>query len=281
LVTDDHIINEEEWENFQPDQVLSPDVSGKLWNNVRKNTAPAKTRYVYGIAASVVLMAGLSMPFLWNRRLAGARMADMKNMINHTPRKMALALSDGSTVELLPNSSLSYVENFNARKRDVVLNGEATFDVAKDAARPFSVYSDSMLITVLGTRFTVASYAANKETKVILHEGAVMVSLPGKNDYRLAAGDVFIDNPTTARVLHLQKDKDGDFVFDDYPLEVVFDQLQMVYNTKIVYNGADLGNRTFIGKIDEKDSLDHILKSIAMLNNFQIHKQGDSFVITH
>ena len=68
-------------------------------------------------------------------------------------------------------------------------------------------------------------------------------------------------------------------IFDNYPLDVVFDQLQIIYNTKIIYDKAELGNRSFIGKMDKKDSLYHILKSIALLNNFGLHKQGDSLVI--
>ena len=222
---------------------------------------------------------------------------------------MTLTLSDGSSVELLPNSTLSYPENFNSLKREVILNGEATFNIAKDAVKPFSVYSNSVLTSVLGTRFTVSSYEANHATKVILHEGRVMVKIPNsfsqdnKNEYYLTPGDVFIykkvnkrsdpihsqsittskgnsNDSLSARILHLEKDKDDCYVFDNYPLDVTFDQLQLIYNTKIIYNKADLGNRSFIGKIDKKDSLYHLLKSIAILNNFGLHKQGDSLVIT-
>ena len=205
---------------------------------------------------------------------------------------MTLALSDGSTVDLSPNSKLSYPEKFNSVKRDVILNGEATFNIAKDAAKPFFVYSNSLLISVLGTRFTVNAYEADSATKVILHEGRVMVKIPSpssrndKNEYYLAPGDVFIfkkaNKPSlSTRILHLEKDKDDCYVFNNYPLDVVFDQLQMIYNTKIIYNRAELGNRSFIGKIDKKDPVSHILQSIALLNNFRLHKQGDSCIISN
>ncbi len=140
----------------------------------------------------------------------------------------------------------------------------------------------------------VNSYEAKNVTKVVLYEGRVRVKIidssfqENKNEYYLAPGDVFIfknvnkrsrtDYPS-ACILHLEKDKDDCYIFNNYPLDVVFDQLQIIYNTKIVYNKAELGNRTFIGKIDGKDPLYHILNSIALLNKFGLHKEGDSFTI--
>lgn len=276
MITKDFIMDlfEEEWENFQANRVLAPDTSAKLWSGVVKNTTPRLFHFRWvAVAASVLLIVGLSWHFMVKKQ--GVAVA---SMTNHTPQKMALTLSDGSTVELLPNSKLSYPENFTASKRDVVLTGEATFTIAKDVAKPFTVHSNSVLITVLGTRFTVTSGAGNA-TKVILHEGKVMVNA-SKKEYYLTPGDIFLyKKGLAARVLHLEKDKDGCYVFNDYPLDVVFDQLQTIYNTKIDYDKAELGNRTFIGKTDGKDSLYHILKSISLLNNFSLHQQAGGFVI--
>jgi hypothetical protein len=264
------------------------------------------------VAASLILVAGLSWPFLSKRQKAGAigasPTAAIENISNPTLQKKTLTLSDGSTVELSPNSTLSYTGDFNASKREVVLKGEALFDIAKDESRPFYVHSNEIRVTVLGTRFTVNSYDSNHATKIILHEGRVMVKIPDssargpKNEYYLTPGDIFIfrkinrrsavhgpapvemakeasADSGAARILHLEEDKDHGYVFNNYPLDVVFDQLQIIYNTKIIYNKAELGNRTFIGKIDKKDSLPHILKSITLLNKFGLQKQGDSFII--
>lgn len=277
-------MGEEEWEKFQTAHVLSPDISGKLWNGIYKNSGFSRVRYPYfrwaAVAASVLLVIGVSWYFIVQRRKASAAGAETVAIAkNNTPQKMTLTLSDGSAVELSPDSKLSYSGNFNAAKRAVILNGDASFNVAKDAARLFSVYSNSVLITVLGTRFTVRSYEANKATKVILHEGRVMVK-DSDSSYYLDPGDIFISSDSlSARVIHLVKDKDDCYVFDNYPLDVVFDQLQIIYNTKIIYNKAELGDRTFIGKIDKKDPLNHILQSIALLTKFGLNKQGDGFVI--
>ncbi|MHA4809063.1 FecR family protein [Flavitalea flava] len=321
-------IGVEEWDDFQPAHDLSPDKSGKLWNSIYKNIGSPEVRYStfkwMAVAASVLLVVGLSWHFMLKHQKTGiiseATVARTKHIFNNTLQKMALTLSDGSKVELLPNSTLSYGENFNSLKREVILNGEANFDIAKDVTKPFSVYTNAVLVTVLGTRFTVNSFESNNAAKVILHEGKVIVKISNsssrdnKNDYYLNPGDIFIckkvnkqsrintaehvatpentqentpenrngsNDSITARILHLEKDKDDDYVFDNFPLDVVFDQLQIIYNTKIIYNKAELGNRSFIGKIDKKDSLYHILKSIALLNKFDLHQQGESFIISN
>ena len=291
---------EEEWDGFQPAHDLSPDISGKLWNNINKNATFPAVHYSYfrwmAVAASLLLVVGLSWQFILKKQKTGITSAATapiaQHISNNTPQKKALTLSDGSAVELSPNSTLSYPESFNSLKRDVLLNGEANFDIAKDVAKPFSVSVNAVLITVLGTRFTVNSYEANNVTKVILYQGRVMAKIidasfqNNKNEYYLTPGDIFIykkkgTDPSLARILHLEKDKDDNYVFDNYPLDVVFDQLQVIYSTKIIYDRAALGNRSFIGKIDKRDPLDHILKSIALLNNFGFHKQGDSFIISN
>jgi ferric-dicitrate binding protein FerR (iron transport regulator) len=289
-------IGMEEWENFQPAHALSPEISGKLWNNIKKNNATPVMPYPWfkwmAVAASVLLAIGLSWQFLAKKQKPGivstATVATTKKVVNNAPQKKALMLSDGSTVELLSNSTLSYPANFNSLKRAVILTGEATFDIAKDAAKPFSVHSNSVLITVLGTRFTVNAYEANTATKVILQEGRVMITISDssspedKREYFLDPGDIFLFRKAKpARIFHLEKDKEGSYTFDNYPLDVVFDQLQIIYNTKILYNKAELGNRSFIGKIDKNDPLSHILQSIALLNKFGFHKQGDSYLISN
>jgi len=309
-------IGMEEWEGFQPPHALSPDISGKIWNNIDKSATAPAAHYPYfrwmAVAASVLLVVGLSWQFIFKKQrtsiTSASPVAKTKNIFNNTLQKITFTLSDGSTIELSPNSTLSYAENFSSLKREVILNGEANFNIAKDVARPFSVVSNAVLITVLGTRFTVNSFEANNAAKVILHEGKVMVKISGsskqdnKNEYYLSPGDVFIfkkvnkgstvvntapsvtskgifHDSLSARILHLEKDKDDRYVFNNYALDVVFDQLGIIYNTKIIYNKAELGNRSFIGKIDKKDSLYHILQSIALLNNFGLHKQGDSLII--
>jgi ferric-dicitrate binding protein FerR (iron transport regulator) len=308
----------EEWEEFQPAQVLPPDVSGRLWGNVNKNTITHTRHFLrwkwMAVAASVLLVVIFSWQLASKKQtnafVSPPPTAKEEDVLNNSPQTMRLALSDGSTVDLSPNSRLSYPGSFRSSRREVTLNGEAKFNIAKNDAKPFYVHSNAVLISVLGTRFTVNSFEGDNATKVILHEGKVMVKIPDsasrdhRSEFYLAPGDIFVfkkpgrrpyrvksapdvtpvevqDDSLTARIMPLEKDKADCYVFNNYPLDVVFDQLQIIYNTRIIYNKDELGNRSFIGKIDKNDSFYHILQSIALLNNFRLQRRGDSCIISN
>lgn len=88
-----------------------------------------------------------------------------------------IALEDGSTIELNTASVVSV--NFKDSAREVSLRaGEAMFNVAKDAARPFRVLTRDRVITAVGTAFSVRR--EGQETRVVVSEGTVAVSLLGE-----------------------------------------------------------------------------------------------------
>ena len=78
---------------------------------------------------------------------------------NPAGQKSVLFLSDGTKVWLNAVSKISYIKDFSGQAtRDVYLEGEAYFEVAHDAKKPFIVHTSSIQITVLGTSFNVKSY---------------------------------------------------------------------------------------------------------------------------
>lgn len=93
--------------------------------------------------------------------------------INQTGIMQRITLPDGSLVLLYPKSEITYKEDYNIEKRDIYLKGKATFDVAKNAAKPFIVFCGEISARALGTRFEVNGFAKN--TAVILFEGKVLV----------------------------------------------------------------------------------------------------------
>src|SRR5690606_29795876 len=87
-------------------------------------------------------------------------------------------LSDGSSVILNSGSSLKYVRGFNSDRREVLLSGEAFFDVHKDSNRPFIVKKENISIKALGTAFNVEAYE-DEDLKISLVSGKVAVALQG------------------------------------------------------------------------------------------------------
>jgi ferric-dicitrate binding protein FerR (iron transport regulator) len=85
-----------------------------------------------------------------------------------------IALNDGSIISLEPGSEVRYPEKFDA-KREVYLSGEAFFEIAKDAAHPFLVYTNEVTTKVLGTSFRIKARQQSKEIVVAVTTGKVSV----------------------------------------------------------------------------------------------------------
>jgi transmembrane sensor len=90
--------------------------------------------------------------------------------------KSILTLQDGSKVVLNAGSTLRYVKNFEADRRELFLAGEAFFEVAKDSVRPFVVRTGPVSTTALGTSFNITAYD-NEPFGVALLTGRVNVVL--------------------------------------------------------------------------------------------------------
>ena len=87
-----------------------------------------------------------------------------------------LQLPDGTLVVLNENSRISYNADFGETKREIVLQGEAYFDVAKNAGTPLIIHAGNVDIRVLGTTFNVKAYPQDKTVETSLLKGAVEVS---------------------------------------------------------------------------------------------------------
>ncbi len=91
--------------------------------------------------------------------------------------KSHLVLPDGTLVWLNAGSRIVYDKNFGAALREVSLTGEAFFDVARNAEKPFLIHTARIDIKVLGTRFNVRSYPTDQTTEATLIRGSIEVSI--------------------------------------------------------------------------------------------------------
>lgn len=90
-----------------------------------------------------------------------------------------IVLPDGTQVSLNSDSKLQYAGDFTGRTREVTLEGEAYFDVVKDADRPFIVHTSAIDVRVLGTSFNVKSYPKENTVEATLIHG--MIEVTNKN----------------------------------------------------------------------------------------------------
>jgi ferric-dicitrate binding protein FerR (iron transport regulator) len=193
-----------------------------------------------------------------------------------------LVLADGTKVWLNSASSLRFPTSFTGNNREVELDGEGYFEVAKNAAKPFHVKTRSQDIEVLGTHFNVNAYRDEEDIKTTLLEGKVKVqSIPqgGSNDQSviLKPGEQASVSQTsqlspsiTVQTVDLDQVmawKNGWFEFDDTDIKMIMRQISRWYDVDIVYETKP-GNEKFGGRISRNLNLSNILK---MLENYGVH----------
>ena len=130
-----------------------------------------------GIAASILLL--LSVAYIFYQNTSGYQAVEQPLAMIEKSTKMGekstFRLPDGTKVSLNSGSSLVFPEHFDENGRTVMLKGEAFFDVKRDERRPFTVTSEKLLITVLGTSFNVKAYPEEDEKQVWVASGKVKV----------------------------------------------------------------------------------------------------------
>ena len=97
-------------------------------------------------------------------------------------QRATITLMDGTKVYLNANSKISFPEQFSADKREVKLEGEAFFEVARDVKKPFIIQSGELITTVLGTSFNIRSFA-NEPQAVSVATGKVKVNASDNNGH--------------------------------------------------------------------------------------------------
>ena len=132
---------------------------------------------IYAGMAAVIAAVIFLYPFM-NAAKSGKKTVSLKPVneiaINKGSRTK-IQLPDGSQVWVNSGSKLIYEGRFEGNTREVHLDGEAYFDILKDAAHPFIVHTEGIDIKVLGTVFNVKAYNADRTIEATLIHGSIEV----------------------------------------------------------------------------------------------------------
>jgi ferric-dicitrate binding protein FerR (iron transport regulator) len=150
----------------------------RLFNQVRGQVNPKKNVFmlwkVAAVAASVILIGAISFAIYRNTqnnaRVENFHVAGIQGQIKK------VLLPDQSIVWLKGNSRLEFPSKFSDSTRNVILHGEALFEVAKKPAHPFLILAGSYLTRVVGTSFNIAENSQSRSFKLTVLTGKVLVS---------------------------------------------------------------------------------------------------------
>jgi len=134
---------------------------------------PAARRYrarlggSFALAASVVLAA---FGAWW-----AVQFADVRDVKTAVGERQVIVLPDNSRIAVNTATHLR-IDYRLGRRRIHLKQGEALFDVARDASHPFIVRTTRATVTALGTEFTVAQSTGGVKVDVL--EGRVRAAMP-------------------------------------------------------------------------------------------------------
>lgn len=210
----------------------------------------------------------------------------VKNMNEvYVPRggEYSLVLADGTKVWLNAQSTLRFSYPFDSL-RTVYLDGEAYFEVAHNAAKPFEVKTEGNTIRVLGTKFNVRAYK-EQSYQVTLMEGKVRVSndfaseiiLPDKQLSQVSGTKIYEVLPVNAKLYSAWTK--GVFEFNNASLKDIMCQLGRWYNVEVDYASEDLKDIRFTGSILRKESLGYALEMIQKVSDVRFSKRESRVLV--
>lgn len=202
-----------------------------------------------------------------------------------------LVLSDGTIITLNSGTSIEYPSQFsNNKKREVSLNGEAFFNVAKDTLHPFVVNANQLKVRVLGTQFNVSAYPEEKNISTVLVEG--LVGLYNNDVYNINSTTLL--KPGVKGVYNTDKQtfstkkvdtkiytswRTGTLIFRDISFKNIIKRLERNYNITIVNNNKKLDQQYFNASFNAKESVEEILSTFSKSYPFNYETINQKIII--
>jgi len=216
---------------------------------------------------------------------------DIPNVMNQLVipygNQSKLILSDNTVVWLNAGSRLVYPTFFNGKTREVLLFGEAFFEVSKNAEKPFIVKTSDIEIKVLGTQFNVSAYAEDKVIQTVLKEGSVAIR---QNNATFFDREIVLKPNQMASFSKnsnetMLYDVDASYYtlwtkgllsFDDVDFNRILKKVERFYNISVNFSEPILGTIRISGKLDLKQNRDEVLEYLEKVSLTNIEKLNDN-----
>lgn len=198
-----------------------------------------------------------------------------------------ITLSDGSVVWLNSGSLLVYAAKFEGNKRAIYLNGEASFNVAKDPEKPFIVKTSHMDVEALGTVFNVEAYSDSELTVATLEEGKVRVStdLTADKPIILHPDEQVVYNSLLRTVSKEVVDagkimqwKHGYLTFQGASFDYIVKTIERRFDVTINYETGKFAGRSFTMKFRPDEGLNQVLDILKEMVNGLNYRIKDNVI---
>ena len=197
-------------------------------------------------------------------------------------QRINFTFEDGTKVWLNSLTKLRYPVEFNNKERQVSIEGEAYFEVAKDTEKPFIVSSKDFNVNVLGTAFNIYSYPDEKLSRISLLEGSLMIGKMNNNGMITLKPheEVTIENDkmTVASIADANYFLwiKGIYSFNNERFETIVKKLGLYYDISIHIENAAMREWRYTVKFRQHDGIDEILQLMQRIRKFSIQKDEEN-----
>ncbi|MBC9932970.1 FecR family protein [Chitinophaga qingshengii] len=293
---------------------LPEEQSERMLTAIRRRTVHTRSRRILWPLVGAVAAAAIAGIMIWYRPVGEQPVHRASAPIAQAPVKKAPAvtvlhiynnadsvvrLPDGSLATLRSSAELRYDSDYGRQHRNLQLSGEAVFDVASQAALPFTVHSGNVSTTALGTVFMVSAPEHTHRVKVRLLSGKVVVKMKDSPGTYLAPGQELAWNETSNKLaVYAWKQPvkpaaatpvampeatvlmhDGQIEFVKCPVGEVFSVLRREYGLQITARPEDLKGCFFSGTLIGQQEADDVIYTIVALNQLTLTKDNTGYHI--
>ena len=208
------------------------------------------------------------------------QLAEARRITTYQDKEYWVTLDDGTLVHLNYDSRLIYPEKFGDR-RDVILEGEAYFMVAKDKSRQFVVHTPQGDVKVYGTEFNVNTRSKggdgndNGGLSVVLVKGSVSFTPARGKEQMLTPGQEL--SIVNAQLSINEVDtvpyvawNEGKFFFEEWPLERIMEVMARWYGREVEFKSDDIKQLKYSGNFDRYEDIHPTMEAIEAITGLKI-----------
>lgn len=276
---------------------ISTDILASLKNEIDKQTdlqpvvsKPDAWKIVFRVSAVVFLPLLVLFSYLFYQNSISTVYPSNMIITVGAGEKTNVVLPDGTKVELNSETVLSYdAAGFNKKIREVELNGEAYFEVAKNEKNPFIISTSHLKVHVLGTVFNLSARDENDIIELNLLKGKININSynTDNDEVMLYTNQRAVFSKATGKMDVYKADvknstawKRGEIVFKATPLNKVLREIERNYGVTINADvEKDIMNDEFTGTFSTK-KLDEVMSVLKIHYRFDYWIHGDQVRIT-
>jgi transmembrane sensor len=266
-------------------ELASPDID-KAWNRLNTSVTKRslKTRYLQFAKIAAVAMLFLASYFILRTQFSFLQSEKFVTITSGDSIRQ-IVLADSSIIWLNKHSELAYNEQFNLKRRNVKLSGEAFFKVHRDEHRPFIIKTVGSTVQVLGTSFNVKAPASSKVVSVSVVTGKVSFTdnTDKSNHVILTHNDVAELTPgQTIKVNEVSAINENAWltnklIFQNQTLAEVFHVISDYYHVNIVSANDDIARARITTSFDHQ-TLEQVINVLSVTTSFKYKIQQKEIV---